>query len=349
MPYSKQCPYCGEPLRLNETAKTARCDRCESDFAPEELRIQSEEELLRLVSEPPKETTDCGGFLCENCGAQMIADETIVSAFCCYCGAPATVPIPVEGAVEPDQILPFAVDRQEAIDRFVHWFDRKKLIPTGLLDTVKSGKISGVYVPFWLFDCEMETRLYAGSTATETVRTEKNEVVTAKDFYHYRSVKTAYANVPADASERMDGRLMNLLGPFDLAELKPFDPALIKGFYSEKNSLTAEQVFGRVREQLEADSRRAAQETLNEKSSVKITSVRHVYRSLNTKYALLPVWIVTYPYRGFTHQFFMNGQTGKIVGEAPLSLTSAFQWFGGVAAAVSVVGEIAWVLLRRLL
>ena len=348
MPYSKTCPYCGEPLRLNEAEKTAHCDACEAELPPEELLVQREEAVLGLLQERPQKQADRDGFLCENCGAQVIADEADVSSFCCFCGAPAMAPMMLPDTIDPEAVLPFAIDRVQAQDRFAHWFSRKKLIDPGFLHAVRSGRVSGIYVPFWLFDCEIETHLHAVSTATSTLRTDRSEVMTAKDYFHYRAVTADYRSVPVLASEKVNGHLADLLGPFDLTMLVPFDPALMAGFVAERNSLTAQQAFRQVREQLEADSLRAAREAILTDAYAQVKTVRHLYKTLRAQYVLMPVWTVNYSRNGFTHQFFMNGQTGKIVGEVPLSLSRTLQWFAGVAAGVAAAGELVWVVVNKL-
>ena len=37
------------------------------------------------------------------------------------------------------------------------------------------------------------------------------------------------------------------------------------------------------------------------------------------RYALLPVWFMTYKYNGKIYEFAVNGQSGKLAGFAPLS------------------------------
>ena len=38
------------------------------------------------------------------------------------------------------------------------------------------------------------------------------------------------------------------------------------------------------------------------------------------RYALLPVWFMTYKYNGKLYEFAVNGQSGKLVGKTPLSV-----------------------------
>ncbi len=342
MPYSKHCPYCGEVLRPDDATRSVRCDACGAQTAPGELRVQTEEELMKLLNDPPKKTADRDGFLCDNCGAQLIADESAASAFCCFCGAPALKPERIRHALEPELILPFAVDRREAQSRFVHWFGAKKLISPGFLDTAKAGRISGAYVPILLFDAALETHLHAVSSSTETERNDRSETVTARRFCHYRCVTGNYTAVAATASERFDEQLTALLGPFDLNRLEPFDPSAAEGFFREKNGFTPEQAFARVREQLEAEALRAARDALNTERYAEVKSCRHIYTALDAKLALLPVWLLNHNEAGCAYRFLMNGQTGKIVGDAPLSLTRTLQWFAGVTAGVAAAGELLW-------
>jgi hypothetical protein len=53
---------------------------------------------------------------------------------------------------------------------------------------------------------------------------------------------------------------------------------------------------------------------------------------MKSYYVLLPIWMVTYHYRGKDYIFAMNGQTGKVVGKPPISRAKVAGWFGGIAA-----------------
>ena len=59
------------------------------------------------------------------------------------------------------------------------------------------------------------------------------------------------------------------------------------------------------------------------------------HQSLNlfdhsAKYALLPVWMLTTRWKGETYMFAMNGQTGRMIGDLPVSKGRAAAWFGGI-------------------
>ena len=43
------------------------------------------------------------------------------------------------------------------------------------------------------------------------------------------------------------------------------------------------------------------------------------YSEIKFKHVLLPVWVSAYRFRNKTYRFLVNGQTGEVAGESPLS------------------------------
>ena len=42
--------------------------------------------------------------------------------------------------------------------------------------------------------------------------------------------------------------------------------------------------------------------------------------ALTFKHVLLPIWLAAYKYRGKTYRFVVNGRTGSVQGERPISM-----------------------------
>ena len=55
-------------------------------------------------------------------------------------------------------------------------------------------------------------------------------------------------------------------------------------------------------------------------------------RAARYRYALLPVWLLATKYEDKNYLFAMNGQTGKLIGDLPVSKGKALAWFAGIAA-----------------
>ena len=54
-------------------------------------------------------------------------------------------------------------------------------------------------------------------------------------------------------------------------------------------------------------------------------------------YALLPVWLLSTRWNGENFLFAMNGQTGKLVGDLPVSWGRFWTWFAGIALPLAAV------------
>ena len=66
---------------------------------------------------------------------------------------------------------------------------------------------------------------------------------------------------------------------------------------------------------------------------------------LSAQYTLLPVWTVRYDYRDSEYTFLMNGQTGKVAGNPPLSLPKLAVGFGLIATFLFIFLRIFTALL----
>ena len=55
---------------------------------------------------------------------------------------------------------------------------------------------------------------------------------------------------------------------------------------------------------------------------------------------LLPVWMLISQYQGKDYLFAMNGQTGKIVGELPISNSQTAKWFGIIFGITFVIALV---------
>ena len=55
------------------------------------------------------------------------------------------------------------------------------------------------------------------------------------------------------------------------------------------------------------------------------------------KYALMPVWMLSTQWKGQNFLFAMNGQTGKLIGDLPISRGRLLGWFAGISLPLMAV------------
>ena len=63
------------------------------------------------------------------------------------------------------------------------------------------------------------------------------------------------------------------------------------------------------------------------------------------KYGLLPVWMLYTKWKDKDYLFAMNGQTGKLIGDLPVSVGKFFAWFLGLGSVLSAVAVAVRMLI----
>lgn len=83
---------------------------------------------------------------------------------------------------------------------------------------------------------------------------------------------------------------------------------------------------------------------INQDTCTRLTGSTELARG-KVHYALMPVWMLNTKWQGKDFLFAMNGQTGKLVGDLPVSWGKFWGMFAGIAALLSIVGSIGATLL----
>jgi len=140
-----------------------------------------------------------------------------------------------------------------------------------------------------------------------------------------------------DASKKMPDDYMDSIEPYDYSELKPFSTAYLPGFLADKFDVTSEESQGRVQVRCENSAVEAMRATVSGYQTVVPAGKQVQMQQQDVKYALLPVWLLHTRWKDKDYLFAMNGQTGKMVGDLPVSWGRFWAWFAGVAVPVAAL------------
>lgn len=343
-----QCPCCGAGLKFDGKTQELVCEHCDNKFSVEQLeQLKAAEQDEKNASEP--EWTDYEGtetegeqtaYICQSCGAALVGDENMIATECPYCGNSAIIKERVSGSLRPDYIIPFRLDRAAAKDTLKKFCKGKLLLPGAFRSENTIDKLQGVYVPFWLFDCDADGTVHFNATRISSWRSGDYQYTKTSYFLVIRGGKMAFEKIPVDASEKMDDAYMDSLEPFDYRDLTEFGTAYLPGYLADRFDVSAKdsspRASVRVKQSLE-DTLRA---TVHGYATVTTRSTDIRTEDSTVKYAMLPVYLLNTTYRGKHYLFAMNGQTGKFVGKLPISWGRFFAWAGGIAAAVAGVAQL---------
>ena len=344
-----QCPACGGPLKFDPASGRLTCEYCGSDYATAEIEAlyrdkdrEAEQAAKKAARKPAPEGShwseaEAAGlkvYNCPSCGAELICDGTTAATSCPYCGNPSIVPGQLGGALRPDWVIPFKLDKAEAVQALKKHYRRRPLLPKLFSEQNHLEEIKGVYVPFWLFDGFTEGSV---TYKAEKVRhySQGNYSVTETSHYQVlRGGSVQFARIPADGSSKMPDAHMEAIEPYDMTALQPFSTAFLPGYLADKYDIDATASRPRAESRAEKSTIDAFRDTVEGYSSVTTQNADVAFRTSDTRYALLPVWLLSTTWQGKNFLFAMNGQTGKLIGDLPVSKGRAWAWFLGLWAAL---------------
>ncbi len=317
---NNKCPSCGAPISFNPSVGKWKCEYCLSEFTIEEMQKYnnaSSEEANDIEENENEEELDLVSYKCQNCGAEIVADENTAATFCVYCGSIAILKSKLSGKFAPDYVIPFKKTKEEAVAAFVNISKGKPLCPKDFNDKKNIEKIKGVYIPFWLHTTTIKGDLNASATSIQTWHSGDYRY-TKTDYYKlYRSGSIKFVRIPTDGSKNFDDDVMNSIEPFDYNEMIKYNHAYLSGFYAEKYDVPSEETIN-IANNRALNSTRTLMYKDSSYANKRITEDTLAATDSKIEYALLPVWMVNVKYGDKTYIFAMNGETGKFIGDIPL-------------------------------
>lgn len=345
------CASCGATLVFDAASQGLACPHCGARTAigtPAAPPVERDLESALAAGEGRPAEPGVRLLRCSGCGAELRLSQGLESIPCPFCGAPQVAEdMPGDKVLPPEGVAPFRVAVAAARDGFRQWLRRRWFAPSELKHGVEREMLKGVYVPFWTYDADADSSWTAMSGTyyytTQTYRGADGRIRT-RQVRHVRWSPSAgnhsgrYDDVPVCASRGLEGPLLEAIEPFDLSALVSYEPRLLAGWHAEAASIDLRDGWkaatGRIQDAERSECARQVPGDTYTDLDVQ-TQLSH----LTFKHILLPVWVAAYGYHGRTYRFLVNGQTGEVRGEAPLSPWKAA---GAVAAVLAALLAALW-------
>lgn len=369
-----KCPNCGADMAFDSKSGMLHCGSCgrkdniekmaggnasqdgevtfdmdEEDERTSREAFEKDYEDASNEDEPASHNTyqedEAVQYHCNNCGAVLITDALTTATSCSFCGAGVVLGDRLTGSLAPAKVLPFTISKEQAQEAFIKWCRKGLLTPKDFMTADRIKSITGLYVPFWLYDINGRGEADAICTRVRTY-TRGDWIYTETKYYAvYRKVDLNYQRIPCDASKKMDDTLMDRLEPYEYSNLKEFNIPYLVGYIAEKYDYDDTQLLPRVKNRVASYVESYLRSTIVGYSTVSYRRKDIKLRQKQADYTLLPVWMVCYDYEQADHIFAMNGQTGKIVGKPPLSAGKIAAWFTSISLGTFVLLRILTLLM----
>jgi ribosomal protein S27E len=325
------CPTCGGQLTYSAEKQKIACEHCafEKDYdkADDLVKEQSLAMAESLKStyvpkESGKKVIDCQG-----CGSKLMIDETEVSVRCNFCGSEKVNEKAFDqNLIQPQGIIPFKIGKKEAVSKFKDWIKKGWFHPNKLKHLASLGDLHGIYVPFWTYDSQTYTEWSgeAGYHYYETQQVYENGKYVSKQVRRTRwewrngSFNEFFDDILIVASKGLPENIISNIYPYRLDELTNHNPELMVGWEAEIYSLEVKEGYNKAEDIMMDRLRARANREIGGDTQRNLTINADFYDQ-SFKHVILPVWLCTYQYNGKPYQFAVNGQTGKIKGQKPIS------------------------------
>ncbi len=352
---SYNCPCCGGPLKFSGESGSLECAACGNAYETEALEMMSPaengEQITFANTAERFDSSESGvqTYICKNCGAELMTEDTTTATECPYCGSPTILPDRIEGGVKPEKIVPFVVTKEQAQKQFEDYFKGKKLLPNVFLNgRNRISEMRRLYVPYWIFGCDARADVAYDAEKKRTEKRGEWEITRTMHYIVRRKGGMRFENIPVDGSVKLDDQLTESLEPYDLSAAIPFQSAVLAGAMADHADANCDQCEKRAVERVEHSVAQAMRETVQGYSSV--TERARSIRTENGVAApvLMPVWLITTEKEGKTYTFAINGQTGKLTCDVPADKKKALIWGGGVFAGCFAAAALILALMDAL-
>ena len=293
-----KCAFCGGEIKYDIAAGKLVCGHCGASYEPreEDAGEHMEVQVLRR----------------DACGAEIFTnEETDVTALCSFCGSANILKKRLENVRRPDGIIPFKITREQCAELYSKHLRRIPLAPRmkeGYTDSLRA-----IYMPFWRYTVKVDTTIHMDVFSSS--RDDGRPSPFSKTHYEIHTYARYTARLKGettgpvhDASDAFSDEISEAIGHDDIRDAVPFRSAYLSGFYADRADLPQEDAGQRLKEQ--TGQKLAKDMGIKGQVPVTLSERELVY---------FPVWFLRRDYGGRSCFAAVNGVTGKVVANMPVS------------------------------
>lgn len=324
----RKCPQCGGVMDFDPKTGGLFCPFCEyrEDIKAENDSGKTTAEELDFEKAEFTGNCDWGTaqktITCKSCGATSVYDALAVASECPYCGSNQVMEASDVKTLAPNGVVLFKITAQQAGDVFTQWIKKKWFAPKEAKMSAKAEKFKGIYLPYWTFDSQTMTT-YTAEYGIDRHVTRNGKTETVTDWHNTTGVHKEFiddALVCASGDQNIS--ILSRVEPFDTADNKAYKPEYLAGFAAERYSKGLKDAWVRAKQIINNIlSGSITSKIMKEKNADHVRNLKMAttHSNITYKYLMLPVWLSSFKYKDKIYQFAVNGQSGKVGGDYPIS------------------------------
>ena len=348
-----KCPACGGAMEFDSAAQKMKCPFCDTEidisaFSDIDGSAESGSSGKESSWEAQSQVWDGGEaedfriYVCESCGGEIVADETTGASACPFCGNKVVMKGQFSGELKPDYIIPFKLDKKAAKEAYKKHITGKKFLPKVFSSENHINEIKGIYVPFWLFDIDVNADISYHAEVIRKWQDKDYEYMEVKSYACRRAGSIGFEHLPCDGSKKMDDSLMESIEPYGFQDAVPFNSAYLAGYMADRYDVDMDSRKQRAADRVKKSAEISMGKTVSGYTHVRVEQSTVNIQNARYQYALYPVWLLNSTWKGQKFTFAMNGQTGKLVGNLPIDNGAFWRY---VIAGTGIIGAVVYAAL----
>ncbi|MEB2281941.1 hypothetical protein LAV73_18395 [Lysinibacillus xylanilyticus] len=327
--FDAECPSCSASIEFNPETGRLACPYCgyETEIAAPEKQEEKVAQEMDFAMAEERGNFNWGvekkTVICKSCAAETIYDALQVADSCPYCGSNQVMEASAENTLAPNGVCAFEITDKQAGENFQSWIKGKWFTPRAAKESAKPDSFKGVYLPYWTFDTKTSSRYSARYGRHRTVTDKDGNTRTETDWY---STSGFYQEFIDDhlisATTRYDRNMMRKIEPFNLLNNKAYKPEYVSGFLSERYSIGLQDGWSQAKREISDHLNTQITSKIRWEHNADVVSNLHfstTHDDITYKYLMLPIWLSSFRYKEKIYRFMVNGQTGRVGGDAPIS------------------------------
>ena len=155
----------------------------------------------------------------------------------------------------------------------------------------------------------------------ETSRSGDDKIITHHKYNIVMESSSSFSDIPTDGLKNINDKLMDSIEPFDYSKKKEFNSGYMAGFYTEEYSEDADKTLPRARERAEKYMKSKILANSGNYEQKHFIAYDDKLSDIQSSYSMMPVWLFNVKYKNKKYLYAINGQTGKIAGKLPISIS----------------------------
>lgn len=308
-----QCPSCGGGLVFDIPTQQLSCQHCDSKFDPYEINKESDAETQQYY--------DVTVFTCPQCGGEIISSDNTAANFCSFCGASTILTSRLSKEKRPSYIIPFKKTKEDCKKQYLKTLRHAIFTPKELKSPAYIDEFRGIYMPYWAYHIT-----HKGTVCLDCSRSHRQGDYICTDHYKlYGDLNSSHKGISYDASSSFDDTISERIAPYDVKNMNRFTPSFLSGFYADTNDVDASIYQPDATKIANQSAYTYIKNNTHLHSGVHFDSNNNLTNKLHARCehvdtAMFPVWFLSYRNKDRVAYATVNGQTGKVAADLPVSI-----------------------------